>query len=107
MSPQERFERISAELLTHPGIEEKTGFGSSPGLRADGRIFAMLDGTHLVLRLPAERCRGLLDEPHCRPYDRNQGRALRQWVVVGPERDDWETLTDEALHFVQTSAAGA
>ena len=50
------FDAIANEMLSEPGVEEGTGFGSQPGLRIGGKIFAMHIDGRLVVKLPAERC---------------------------------------------------
>lgn len=36
------FEGVAAALLPEPDVDEGTGFGTKPGLRTNGKIFAML-----------------------------------------------------------------
>ncbi len=106
MSPLERFERIADRLLGEPGVEERTGFGSSPGLRVDGSIFAMLVDDRLVVKLAATRCRDLVRHSVCDYYDRGQGRPLKQWVTARPDAS-WSELAGEALEFVRGSERAA
>jgi hypothetical protein len=95
------FLAIAERLLSEPGIEEGTGFGSGPGLRVGGRIFAILRGDELVLKLPARRCAELVASGAALPFDRGQGRPLKEWVVVGADEcQSWSELADEALSFV-------
>jgi hypothetical protein len=53
---KELFERIGARLLADPRVSEGTGFGSTPGPRVGGRVFAMLsqEGA-LVVKFPKDR----------------------------------------------------
>jgi len=101
MTHEASFEAIAARLVAEPGITDGTGFGSSPGLRVDGRIFAMLVHRGLVVKLPASRCARLVTEGTARPFDRGQGRPLKEWVVINDGADaDWPTFAAEALAFV-------
>ncbi len=101
MTPEESFATISDRLLREPAVEQGTGFGASPGLRAGGRIFAMLVGDELVLKLPADRCENLVAADAARPFERRPGRPLREWVCVDYEVEpDWLHLAREALAFV-------
>ena len=39
---EQRFDQLAVQFLTDPTVTQGTGFGSSPGLRTGGKIFAML-----------------------------------------------------------------
>jgi hypothetical protein len=96
------FFEISDRLLGEPGIAEGTGFGSNPGLRVAGKIFAMSKDRELIVKLPADRCAELVASGSARPFDRGQGRPLKEWVVVENSPDhDWFELATEALAFVR------
>jgi len=96
------FEAIADRLLTEPGVDEGTGFGSSPGLRVGGRIFAMLTRDGLVVKLPARRCTEIVAAQMGYPFDRGQGRPLKEWVVVSDTtQQDWPGLALEALTYVR------
>lgn len=102
MTAEESFAAIIDRLLREPGVEQGTGFGSNPGLRAGGKIFAMLVRGELVVKLPADRCDDLVAADAARPFERGQGRPLREWVSVGEDvQFDWLHLAREALAFVQ------
>ncbi len=102
MTREASFEAIADRLLAEPGVEEGTGFGSSPGLRAEGRIFAMLVRDEFVVKLPAERCAALVSIGTARPFDRGQGRPLKEWVVISHDAEqEWVVLAQEALVFVR------
>lgn len=103
MNRETSFEAISDPLLREPGITEGTGFGSSPGLRVGGRIFAMLVGDGLVVKLPADRCAQLVASKIARPFDRGQGRPLKEWVVVTDTTEsEWSNLAQEAVAYVRS-----
>jgi YjbR len=94
------FDAIANEFLTEPGVDEGTGFGSNPGLRVGGKIFAMEVDGRLVVKLPAERVTALT-EAGAEPFVIGK-RTMREWVSVEP-RDDWAALAREAFAFVRTS----
>ncbi|MCU1488633.1 MAG: hypothetical protein JWM85_38, partial [Acidimicrobiaceae bacterium] len=71
--PAAVFEEIAGGLMgEEPAIESGTGFGSSPGLRFGGRIFAMLVRGEFVVKLPGQRCTQLVASGEGRPFDRGQ-----------------------------------
>lgn len=39
---EKRFARLAAKFEDDPRVKQGTGFGTSPGLTVDGKIFAML-----------------------------------------------------------------
>jgi hypothetical protein len=95
------FDAIADELLREPGVEEGTGFGTNRGLRTGGKIFAMLVGGELVVKLPAERCAELKSAPGARTFEVGK-RSMREWVSLHPARSqDWNVLAREALAFVR------
>jgi hypothetical protein len=102
MSAADSFATIADCLLREQGVDEGTGFGSNPGLRVGSKIFAMLVRDELVLKLPADRCEVLVLADAAVPFERGQGRPLREWVVVGADVEgDWLALARESLEFVR------
>jgi hypothetical protein len=93
------FDEIANDLLGEPGVDEGTGFGTNPGLRVGGRIFAMEVRGKLVVKLPAERCEQLVAEG-AEPFVVGR-RQMREWVAIEPGADDWRALAREALAFVR------
>ena len=99
--PDPAFEALAQRYLGLPDVERGTGFGTSPGLRVGGRIFAMLPRDRLVVKLPAERCAAIVAAGEGALLT-NGRRTMREWVEV--ETADpvaWAALADEALVFVR------
>jgi uncharacterized protein YndB with AHSA1/START domain len=106
MNRQMSFEAIADRLLSEPGVTDGTGFGTSPGLRVQGRIFAMLAREEFVVKLSATRCAELLATGIARPFTRGQGRPLKEWTVISDAAEsDWFALAQEALTFVRAQAS--
>lgn len=96
------FEAIADRLLAEPGVSEGTDSGSSPGLRVEGKIFAMLTPDGLVVKLPARRCAELVAAQMGKPSDRGQHHQLKGWVVVNDTtQPSWPELVPEALTYVR------
>jgi hypothetical protein len=97
------FERIAASFKGRPGVTHGTGFGSSPGLRIGGKIFAMIVRDALVVKLPKERVDELVDSAVASPFDAGKGRPMKEWASVPADhRRRWQHLADEAFDFVKT-----
>jgi hypothetical protein len=100
------FDTIAEALLSETGVTDGTGFGNSPGLRINGRIFAMPAADGLTLKLPAADCVKLIDAGDARPYEGGRGRPLREWVVVsGGTCRSWQALARASLSHVDASSA--
>jgi hypothetical protein len=101
----DQFRELCERLLAEdPKIELKHAF-SSPGLRYEDRIFAMHVKGDLVVKLAAGRCEELASDGAARPF-RMGNREMREWVVVGPEREfEWDGLADEALAYARSAPA--
>jgi hypothetical protein len=98
----ERFEHLTRRFISEPTITQGTGFGSSPGLRVRGRIFAMLSGDALVVKLPQERVDQLVASRDGTHFDPGHGRVMKEWISVPLDKaDEWEALAAEAFAFVE------
>jgi hypothetical protein len=101
MAAEQRFEQLAAVLLAQPDVEQGTGFGSAPGLRIKGKIFAMLVKGELVVKLPKDRVGELVSSGASAQFDPGHGRLMKEWASVPPDStEDWERLASEALRFV-------
>ena len=95
------FTALAKRFEPEPDVSSGTGFGTARGLRADGRIFAMLPHGQLVVKLPAERCSALVDAGAGQLFVVGR-RTMREWVVIeGVDDEAWAALTAEALAYVR------
>jgi hypothetical protein len=114
VSPKRRtaedgFADIVKALGDKPGVKEPDApgdsarrFGSS-ALRVHGRIFAMVSHERLVLKLPQKRVSELIDSGAGDTFDAGKGRPMKEWVSLGPGRQDhWLDLATEAMEFVRS-----
>ncbi len=103
--PDERFAALAGTFTDSPGVStpgesEGHGFGSS-ALKVDGSIFAMLTRGQLVVKLPRDRVRTLIDSGAGSPFTAGKDRRMREWLtVVENNEDTWSALAREALSFV-------
>ncbi len=78
-----------------------TGFGSNPGLRVGGKIFAMETRGDLVVKLPEARVDALVEQGTATRFEPGTGRVMREWAAVPPvHAGEWDGLADEAFTFV-------
>lgn len=108
LTPEERFADVVDELVSisyvTPPLPASSGrrpFGAS-ALKARGKVFAMLSGDKLTLKLPAPRVAALLAAGDGERFDpRKDGRQMREWVTLAPSyTGDWLPLAREAMEFV-------
>ena len=103
-----RFAILVAALADEPGVElaaGRRGFGRGT-LQVGGRIFAMINGGRLVLKLPKDRVAELIAMGAGVPFDAGKGRPLAEWIVLGDADDPtWRDLALEAAAFVGGASA--
>jgi hypothetical protein len=106
LSPDEAdalFERLVARFSADPSVTPPsggTGFGAA-ALKVDGKIFAMLSGGDLVVKLPKQRVDELVASQTGAPFDPGHGRVMKEWLTVAPAQSGrWDDLAAEALQFV-------
>src|SRR4051812_8860447 len=100
-TPEERYSALTDELIDRidTGPPSK-GFGSG-ALKVGGRIFAMLAGGRLVVKLPRRRVDALVAAGGGERFDPGHGRVMKEWLSLAPgAEDDWLDLATEALAFV-------
>jgi len=101
--PEARFADLTAAMIEELGVtlgSGKRGFGSAT-LQVDGRIFAMLVGGRLVVKLPRPRVDALVAAGAGERFDPGHGRVMKEWLVAGDALDDrWRDIADEARAFV-------
>jgi hypothetical protein len=74
---------------------------ASFGLRVGGKIFAMLVGGELVVKLPRERVDALVAAGRGHAFDpRRDGRLMKEWLVFEGDDPAWVDLAREAYAFV-------
>jgi hypothetical protein len=101
IDPEARFEAVVERFADDPRVSGGTGFGSSPGRRVDGRIFAMLVRGELVVKLPRQRVDDLVASGSARWFDAGKGRPLREWASVATtDAPSWAEIVAEAYAFV-------
>ena len=98
---EERFEHVTRRFISEPTVSRGTGFGSSPGLRVGGKIFAMLAGGGLVVKLPKDRVDQLVASDLAARFDPGHGRVMKEWVTVPVDQAaDWDQLAADAFAYV-------
>jgi hypothetical protein len=100
-TPEQVWAPIATSQLATRGVTAGTGFGKTEGLRISGKIFAMLAGGELVVKLPKERVDELVDAGVAKRFDAEKGRPMKEWASVAPSASRrWKALVDEARAFV-------
>jgi hypothetical protein len=99
-SAQAAFDAIAEALLPEADVEEGTGFGTNPGLRTRGKIFAMLHTGELIVKLPADRCAELIATGNARAFEIGR-RTMREWVrIAAVDQELWLALARESRSYV-------
>ena len=104
LEPGERFGRLAQRFVDDPAVTHGTGFGSNPGLRVGGRIFAMLVRDQLVVKVPRTRVDELVASGQGARFEPGTGKVMTEWASVPPGSSaDWDALATEAFDFVVRS----
>jgi len=107
---RDRYEDLVDDLMGIDGVMPPRGgggFGRS-ALRYEGKIFAMLVRSRLVLKLPASRVTALIRSGNGIAFDANKGTPMREWLSLEPDSDlNWLSLATEALDFARGPAPRA
>jgi hypothetical protein len=93
---------LGVDGVTCPGTDPGArGFGRG-GLKAGGRLFAMVSQDRLVVKIPAERVDDLVAQGHGDRFDpRKNGVVMHEWFIVDPASGlGWEELVEEARVYV-------
>jgi hypothetical protein len=90
MAPQRvavptKFAAIVASVLKERGVTVEEGWGKgNVVLKAAGKIFAILSGGRLVVKLPKARVDAIVDAGGGERFDpRKDGRVMKEWLVAG------------------------
>ena len=73
---------------------------ASPGLKVDGKIFAMLTRAGFVVKLPKPRVDALVASGDGERFDPGHGRVMKEWAVIHLAPEHWPALAREAYAFV-------
>ena len=103
---QERFDELVAAYRQRPGVTFGKVF-HSPGLKVNGKTFALHVRGRLVVKLPATQAATLVAAGTAVAFEPSPGRLMKEWVAVeqsdAPEdKDLWQHLTADAYNFVAT-----
>jgi len=94
-----RYRQAVVEFAANAASGSPRRFGSN-GLRANGKIFAMLAQDTLVVKLPKARVDELVQAGQGKRFDPGHGRIMKEWFVVTSSKVSWADLAREAHDFV-------
>ena len=108
---REFFDAAARELASrHPEVEDTRGgrsraFGAET-LKVHGKIFAMLQGGRLVVKLPRQRVDELIDTGFGGRFESAQGRPMKEWVTLSPaDQPTCLAYMDEAVTYVSSQVS--
>jgi hypothetical protein len=101
-------DELYGALAEHYGAPSSSsrgrGFGSN-ALKANGKIFASLSHGRLLIKLPAERVKALVEAKLGEPFSTGPGRVKKEWVTIAPaSAKEWARLSEEARRYVLSKA---
>ncbi|HEV8527176.1 MAG TPA: hypothetical protein VGS60_06425 [Actinomycetes bacterium] len=99
---QDHYNELASEYLQRPGVTIGRALQNDV-LKVDGKIFAFLRSTRLVVKLPAKQAATLVAEGRAIPFE-SGGRTMKEWVAVeppgGPGGDSWRRFMSDAIDYV-------
>jgi|tagenome__1003787_1003787.scaffolds.fasta_scaffold20855826_2 hypothetical protein len=99
------FADVVRAMDSEPDVVAGKGFHNDV-LKREGKIFAMDYAGSIVFKLPRARCASLCADGAAVPFDRGQGKPLKEWVVVD-DPNAWLDLASEALAYARGNAGPA
>ena len=97
------WEAIVATLVREKRVKAPSAtrgrFGSN-GLKTNGKIFAMLAQSTVVVKLPRERVEALVAAGAGERFDPGHGRLMKEWIALQGDTQRWLALAREAHAFV-------
>lgn len=95
------FKRIIDLFEADKNIEIIKMFGS-PGIKVDGKVFAMLVKDKLVVKLSKDRVNETVTRGKGDYFDPGHGKLMKQWLSINTEhRRLWPKLAREAMIYVR------
>jgi TfoX/Sxy family transcriptional regulator of competence genes len=98
------FRRVADAFADDPAVTYGKMM-ASPGLKVNGKIFAMLTRGRFVAKLPRSRVDALVASGAGERFDPGHGRIMKEWIVVASGEEAWLELAREAYRFVRQGAA--
>ena len=87
---------VAGVTLPEPGAR---GFGSA-ALKINSKIFAMLVGGRLVVKLPRTRVTELIETGRGEPFDAGKGTPMKEWVAPTGDEAECRALVVESQALV-------
>jgi TfoX/Sxy family transcriptional regulator of competence genes len=75
-------------------------FGS-PGLKVNGKVFAMVVKGKPVVKLPKGRVDDLVSSGSGEYFNPGHGKLMKEWIAVTGTKPSWVDLSREAYCFVK------
>jgi hypothetical protein len=94
---------VAAAFAAARTLDRGRRFGSN-GLKAAGKLFALLVRGQLVVKLPAPRVAALLASGDGEPFTAGGRRTMKEWLTLAAHNRAWEALAREAYAFVRGAA---
>ena len=98
----ELFSDLCAEYSDVTGVSVGDGGGrfGATALKINHKIFAMLVGGRLVVKLPRARVTELIETGRGQPFDAGKAVPMKEWVGLTGDEAECRALVVEAQAFV-------